>query len=98
MKKFAIFMLIGLLSGCVYMGKNFDESKLVNITKGETTKEQIFNIFGEPSSVSYDSDGNQILQWTYSEGNALGQGKAKILNIKMHDGKVESYSVSKSAI
>lgn len=96
MKKM-IFTLIGslLLAGCVYTGTNFDESKLANVQKGQTTKQEVISYFGEPSSTSVDSEGNELLMWTYSIGSAFG-ADAKILTVKTHDGKVESYSVSKS--
>ncbi|BDQ07244.1 hypothetical protein ITQ18_003341 [Salmonella enterica subsp. enterica serovar Tennessee] len=98
MKKILIPAIAIILAGCVYMGKNFDETKLASISKGETTKQQVVSLFGEPTTSTYDSDGNQILLWSYSEGNALGGANSKILSVKLHDGKVESYSVSKSAI
>jgi len=35
-----------LLSGCVYKGTNFDESKLANVHKRETTKLKVISYFG----------------------------------------------------
>lgn len=45
-----------LLSGCVYTGINFDESKLANVNKGEATKQEIISCFGNPSITALDSD------------------------------------------
>ena len=84
-----------ILSGCVYTGTNFDESKLANVQKGVTTKQEVISYFGEPSTTSVDSDGNEMLMWSYSIGSAFG-ADAKVLAVKTHDGKVESYTVSKS--
>ncbi len=86
-----------LLSGCVYTGTNFDESKLANVQKGVTTKQEVISYFGKPSTTTVDSDGNEMLMWTYSIGSAFG-ADAKVLTVKTHDGKVESYAVSKSKI
>jgi multidrug resistance efflux pump len=96
MKKLITGTLMAMiLSGCVYTGTNFDESKLDNVQKGQTTKQEVISYFGNPSTTTVDSDGNELLMWTYSIGSAFG-ADAKVLTVKTHDGKVESYSVSKS--
>lgn len=98
MKKMFLILSVSLfLAGCVYTGANFDESKLANVHKGETTKQEVISYFGNPSTTTVDSDGNELLMWTYSIGSAFG-ADAKVLTVKTHDGKVESYSVSKSKI
>jgi len=98
MKKLIFGAVIAtLLSGCVYTGTNFDESKLANVQKGVTTKQEVVSYFGNPSTTTVDSEGNEMLMWTYSIGSAFG-ADAKVLTVKTHDGKVESYSVSKSKI
>lgn len=98
MKKLVIgFLMSMVLSGCVYTGTNFDESKLANVQKGQTTKQEVISYFGNPSTTTVDSEGNELLMWTYSIGSAFG-ADAKVLTVKTHNGKVESYSVSKSKI
>ncbi|NPE57739.1 hypothetical protein HLB27_03265 [Dickeya dadantii] len=86
------------LVGCVSFGNNFDEARLAHVNKGQTTKQEVISLFGEPATTSIDSDGNQMLIWSYSIGNGFGGAKAKVLTIKLHDGKVESYSVAQSKI
>ena len=86
-----------LLSGCVYTGTNFDESKLANVQKGVTTKQEVISYYGNRCRSKVDADGNEMLMWTYSIGSAFG-ADAKVLTVKTHDGKVESYAVSKSKI
>lgn len=98
MKKMILVLSVSLfLAGCVYTGTNFDESKLANVQKGVTTKQEVVSYFGNPSTTTVDSDGNELLMWTYSIGSAFG-ADAKVLTVKTHDGKVQSYSVSKSKI
>jgi len=96
--KFKIFavMLSIFLSGCVYVGKDFDENKLANVQKGVSTKQEVISYFGEPSTSTFDSDGNETMMWTYSISNGFGGADAKVLSIKTHDGKVENYAVSRS--
>lgn len=74
MKKLIIAAL--LLSGCVYTGTNFDESKLVNVHKGETTKQKVISYFGNPSTTTVDSDGNELLMWIYSIG--MGHARTRV--------------------
>ncbi|AIR71482.1 hypothetical protein [Dickeya fangzhongdai] len=97
-KLFAIAVITFSLFGCVSLGNNFDEARLVHVSKGQTTKQDVIALFGDPSTTSIDSDGNQILIWSYSIGNGFGGAIAKILTIKLHDGKVDSYSVTQSKI
>ncbi|MFK8259101.1 lipoprotein [Erwinia sp. AnSW2-5] len=85
-----------LLTGCVYVGNNFDENKLANVQKGVTTKQELISYFGEPSTSTFDSDGNETMMWTYSISNGFGGADAKVLSIKTHDGKVENYAVTRS--
>lgn len=94
-RAFIITAMSLLMAGCVYVGKDFDESKLTNVHKGETTRQEVVSLFGEPTTTSVDSEGNEVMMWSYSIGSAFG-ADAKVLSVKTHDGKVESYSVSKS--
>ncbi|WOX99978.1 hypothetical protein [Dickeya fangzhongdai] len=87
-----------ILVGCVSFGSDFDEAKLVRVNKGQTTKQEVVSLFGDPATTTIDSDGNQMLIWSYSIGNGFGGAKAKILTIKLHDGKVDTYSVTQSKI
>ncbi|MFP1960344.1 hypothetical protein [Lonsdalea quercina] len=97
MKKLLLIACMSLLIGCAYVGKNFDESQLAGVEKGKTTKQDLITSFGEPTTMTVDSEGNELLMWSYSMGSAFG-ANAKVLMIKTKNGKVESYTVSKSKI
>ncbi|MFP1891631.1 hypothetical protein ACLEEJ_05045 [Lonsdalea quercina] len=97
MKKLLLIACMSLLIGCAYVGKNFDESKLAGVEKGKTTKQDLITSFGKPTTLTVDSEGNELLMWSYSMGSAFG-ANAKVLMIKTKNGKVESYTVSKSKI
>ncbi|MFP1825217.1 hypothetical protein [Lonsdalea quercina] len=97
MKKLLLIACMSLLIGCAYVGENFDESKLAGVEKGKTTKQDLITSFGKPTTMTVDSEGNELLMWSYSMGSAFG-ANAKVLMIKTKNGKVESYTVSKSKI
>lgn len=96
-KRLVIAVLSIFLAGCVSVGKNFDEGRLAQVHKGETTKQEVITLFGEPSATSVDSEGNEVMIWSYSVGSAFG-ADAKVLSVKTHNGKVDSYTVSKSKV
>ena len=63
-----------LLPGCVSSGKNFDESKVSQIKKGETTEPHLVKLFGPPENRTVDSEGTTHLNWTYMESRMKGEG------------------------
>ena len=95
-----------LLAGCVSVGNNFDESKVSQIKKGETTEGQLIQMFGEPQSRGVNSEGTTTLTWMYMQANVKGESfipiagpfvasarsKSKTLNVTLLDGKVQSFS------
>ncbi|MBN3344975.1 hypothetical protein H5A44_21455 [Pectobacterium brasiliense] len=95
---FLAIALSALLSACVSVGKNFDESQLANIHKGSTTEQGVISYFGAPMSQTVDSDGNRILMWTYSHANSFGKAEGKTLMIQLSNGAVTNYTVSKTVI
>jgi hypothetical protein len=97
MKKLIIGLSLILLVGCATVGKDFSESDVASIQKGVTTEQSILAKFGNPSSVTSDSDGNKIYGWTYAHANAFSVGQGKSLVVKINkDGVVDSYVLSKT--
>ena len=92
--------------GCSSMGQNFDESKVSQIKKGETTEAELIQVFGEPQRRTSNSEGQTILTWIYSESKVKGESyipyaghymhgtrsKSKTLHVTLRDGKVQSFS------
>ncbi|MEZ3500472.1 hypothetical protein [Pantoea sp. KPR_PJ] len=98
MKKLILGAVAAVLpDGCVYTSTNFSESKLANVQKGVAAKQKVISCSGKPSTTTFDSDGNEMLMWTCNTGGAFGVD-ARGLTVNTHDGKVESYAVSKSKI
>lgn len=50
MKRFPSLLFLAAI-GCVSVGRPLEQSKLAQIKKGETTRDQIFAILGQPSSI-----------------------------------------------
>ena len=105
-------VLLLLLAGCVSTGRNFDESKITDIKKGETTEADLVKLFGPPESRSSDSDGHTHLDWSYMESRMKGQSfipyagafmggsdsKHKMLMVTLGaDGKVTHYNLTGGA-
>jgi outer membrane protein assembly factor BamE (lipoprotein component of BamABCDE complex) len=98
----------GLLVGCASVGQNFDESKVSQIKKGETTEPELIQMFGQPQQRGVNSEGQSVLTWMYSEATVKGESfipyagafiggtntKDKTLTVILQDGRVESFTAS----
>jgi len=60
-------------SGCASSGSNYNEAKVSEIKKGQTTESELVAMFGEETNRSVDSNGNVSLQWTYFENRVNGK-------------------------
>lgn len=86
------FVLCLLLSGCLYMGRDFSSTAVKSIENNVTTQREVFNNFGEPDRKGLE-DGYET--WTYSyQYYELGQLRnSKDLYIVFNrDNTVRSYS------
>ena len=52
-----------LISGCIYMGRDFSTAPVKNIEPNVTTQKEIFGYFGEPVRRGLE---NGYETWTYS--------------------------------
>jgi len=112
MKK-TFLSLFGILSclvlfagGCASAGNNFDDSKISQIKKGETTEADLVKLFGEPQNRSINSESGLTLTWIYSEAKVKGESfipyagafmggtrsKTKTLSVILADNKVSSFT------
>ena len=99
-------MITAILVGCAASGSNFDESKVAQIKKGETTEAQLIQMFGQPQNHTVNSEGQTIDTWLYTEATVKGESfipyagafvggtnsKNKTLMVTLQDGKVQSFS------
>jgi hypothetical protein len=99
----------GALVGCASAGRNFDESKVAGIAKGQTTEADLTQMFGPPQNRSTNSEGMTTLMWMYSEMTLKPQSfipiagpfiagadsRMKMLSVILGpDGKVTHYTSS----
>ena len=111
MRNYQILLPIALVSaalfaGCASVGNNFDDSKVSQIKKGETTEAELIQIFGEPQNRTVNSEGRTVLTWTYAESKVRGESfipyagvfvgghdtKSKSLTVTLQDGKAMSFA------
>lgn len=56
-----------LAGGCFSMGRKVDLNQVDNIQVGKTTKQQVINMLGSPTTVMRQSGGNTTLMYSYSK-------------------------------
>jgi hypothetical protein len=104
-----ILCLLALFAvSCASVGNNFDDSKISEIKKGETTEADLVKMFGEPQNRSISSENGLTLTWIYSEAKVKGESfipyagafmggtrsKMKTLSVMLADNKVSSFTYS----
>ena len=75
--------------GCSSTGTNFDEKKLSQIKKGETTEQELVQMFGNPHTRATnvtDSKVKSVLTWQYIEANIDGKAFIPIVGGMMSGG------------
>ena len=55
-----------LITGCASVGHKLDESKVDQIKKGVTTRDQVVQLVGSPNQITRDGFGRVIFQYIYS--------------------------------
>jgi hypothetical protein len=91
-RRLGVIVLCLLISGCLYMGRDFSSTAVKSIENNRTTQREIFNNFGEPDRKGLE-DGYEI--WTYSyQYYELGQLRSsKDLYVAFNkDNTVRNYS------
>jgi outer membrane protein assembly factor BamE (lipoprotein component of BamABCDE complex) len=61
-----IIALAVLLCGCASVGRKLDESKVDQIKKGVTTRDQVVQLVGSPDQITRDGFGRVMFQYIYS--------------------------------
>jgi hypothetical protein len=107
--------LSGLLCGltlfavsCASVGNNFDDTKISDIKKGQTTEADLVKMFGDPENRMVNSDSALTLTWIYSEAKVKGtsfipyagpfmggtRSKSKTLSATLTNNLVASFTYS----
>lgn len=83
------------LTGCVSLGKDFDEANIAKIQKGVTTEADLVAWFGKPSNRASMSDGTVSLMWSHYTSSYMGATTGKTLTVTLDsNGKVSNYTSS----
>ena len=88
----AAALLLSLVVGCVSVGAEFPVQRVPELRLGETTRDEVQRVFGEPWRTGLE-DGQRT--WTYGEYHlsAFGGAHARDLVVRFDDrGVVSSYS------
>jgi len=97
-----------LIAGCASTGNNFDEAKVNQIKKGETTEADLVKLFGAPQNRTINAEGVTTLTWMYAEASVKGEsflpyagaflggsrGSSKSLSVTLAEGRVTGYTFS----
>lgn len=97
-----------LAISCASVGNNFDESKISEIKKGQTTEADLLKMFGQPENRTMNSDSGLTLTWMYAESAVKGESfipyagtflggarsKNKSLSAVLTNSVVESFTYS----
>jgi outer membrane protein assembly factor BamE (lipoprotein component of BamABCDE complex) len=92
----ALFLCFSWTLGCGTVGKDFDIEKAQTIKNGQTTREDIALMFGEPFKVGVQ---NSHPIWVYEQNKyrALGDDTSKSLIVEFDDnGVVRNHAIMSS--
>lgn len=70
---FYAILCAAVLAGCASAGNNFDESKVSQIKKGDTTEADLVKLFGPPANRAINGEGVTTLTWMYAEANVKAE-------------------------
>jgi hypothetical protein len=74
--------LIFAVTACATVGHDIDLSQANQLKAGVATKEDATHLFGQPTTVSENSNGNSVYLWSYAHANGVtgsSQGKSLML-------------------
>lgn len=105
---FSAILCAAILAGCASTGNNFDDTKLSQIKKGETTEADLVKLFGSPQNRTINAEGVTTLTWMYAEANVKAEsfipyagvfmggsrGSSKSLAVTLVADKVTGYTFS----
>jgi hypothetical protein len=81
-------------ASCASVGNNFDDSKISDIKKGQTTEADLVKMFGDPQNRMMNSDTGLTLTWIYSEAKVKGESFIPYAGAFMGGTKAKSKTLS----
>lgn len=84
-----------VLAGCVTQhGTPITQDQIAQIKQGATTKTDLLSLLGRPISSAQNSDGTEVVTWSYARVAPGVYENQAITVILAADGTVASYTVS----
>lgn len=78
MRRFIVCILAAVsflaIAGCASSGTKIDQANIQKIRPGATTKQQMIEMFGQPLSQSYGTEGKLSMLWHYVYVGPFGTG------------------------
>ena len=73
-------MLILLASGCAPSGHKLDFVKLQQIEEGVTTKQEIISLLGDPTFITLNPEGSEIITYHYVQAKGKARNFVPVIN------------------
>ncbi len=85
-------LVVAVALGCATVGRDFPAGKVNEIKNGQTSKSDVFNLFGSPFQKGVE-DGQLTWTYTYNKYSIGGETKTRTLKIRFdNQDRVASYS------
>ena len=75
-----LIMLILLSSGCATSGHKLDFVKLQQIEEGVTTKQEIISLLGDPTFITFNPEGNELITYHYVQSKEKARNFVPVIN------------------
>ena len=78
-----LFLIIILFSGCVSFGRNFKYTDKGKLRINETSKNELFNLFGNPQKVETETTtelDSKVYNWYYQSGKTTRYLSVEVVN------------------
>lgn len=70
MKLATIGLFLILVTGCASVGRKLDESKIDQIKKGKTTRQEVLALVGSPDQMTHNGSGETTFTYLYARATA----------------------------
>lgn len=67
MKKILTFIATAVLAGCASSGVQVTDDQLAQFHEGQTTRQEVIAVLGQPTMTMRNADGTTTLMYTYAE-------------------------------